>query len=273
MIRMSTTDFIGTSDASLRFWPIFALATLLILAGKATGQSQPSKEGDREVPTAESPKPLASPSPTRTPISDSSTQDETTNEPASCEELRGNADRDTENTAAVSLVKRNPWYVRPTSEERRRRYIRSVVGPVAFGRYTAIAGILTGRNAPSEWGGKWDGFGRRFASSIGESAIKNTVKYGLDEALEVDSQYYLSRNRRPIARARNAVFSSVTSRNRNGRRVIGIPQIAGHLAANVASAELWYPQRYTYRHGLKGAAISLAVDAGINLFREFIWKR
>jgi hypothetical protein len=167
----------------------------------------------------------------------------------------------------------NPWYLPPTAKERRDRYVRSAFGPVAITRYTIIAGVLTARNAPREWGGTWEGFGRRFASNAAEGLIKQTVRFGLDEALDTDSTFYLSRDRRPIARMRNAVFSAVTSRDRKGRRVFGLPKIAGHLTANIASAELWYPQRYTYRHGLKGAAISLAVDIGVNLFREFFWKR
>lgn len=187
-------------------------------------------------------------------------------------EISDIADAEPENETS-SMKRGNPWYVAPTVAERRSRYVQSAFGPVAITRYATVAGVLTGRNAPREWGGQWDGFGRRFLSNAAEGIIKQSVRFGLDEALDTDSTFYLSRNRRPIARARNAVFSSVTSRDRNGRRVFGLPKIAGHLTANIASAELWYPQRYTYRHGLKGAAISVAVDIGVNLFREFFWKR
>lgn len=180
---------------------------------------------------------------------------------------------DADSKAAVKGKDPSDWYTPPTPAERRKRYINSVIGPVALIRYSTIAGVLTARNAPREWGGQWEGFGRRFASNLGESAINNTVKFGLDEALEVDSRFYLSRDRKPVARARNAVFSAVTARNREGKRVFGAPKIAGHLLSNVISATAWYPDRYGYKHGLKGAAISFAVDAGVNLFREFVWKK
>lgn len=166
-----------------------------------------------------------------------------------------------------------PDYVRPSAKTRQTRFVKSIFDPVAIGRYAAVSGILTARNAPSEWGGKWPGFGRRVASNFGKSVINNTVRYGLDEALGVDSHYYVSGDRSFAAKTRNAVFSSVSSRNRQGKRVIGIPKIAGHLAANVIASETWYPKRYNYVHGLKGSAISIAVDAGINLFREFVWKK
>lgn len=170
-------------------------------------------------------------------------------------------------------ARQNGWYVRPEPKVRFNRYIASIAGPIALMRYTAVAGVLTYRNAPKEWGGNWEGFGRRFLSNMGESAINNSIKYGLDEALKIDSRFYLSPKRSPAARARNAVFSAVTSRDRHGNRVFGFPKLAGHLVSNVVSAEVWYPSRYDYVHGLKGAAISIAVDGGISLIREFVLKR
>lgn len=146
-------------------------------------------------------------------------------------------ERGTDDEAMPS--RQNGWYTPPDGKTRFKRYANNVVGPVALGRYAAVAGILTGRNAPKEWGGQWEGFGRRYASNLGESAIKNSVQYGLDVALDVDSHFYLSRDRSIAARSRNAVFSSVTSRNSKGRRVIGIPKIAGNIASNVISAETW----------------------------------
>lgn len=217
------------------------------------------------------------PSPTPTPSPSPQTAELRSNETVSTGETEvKKSEASTDDSSADDTPKISPsnaWYTPPTPDERRKRFTSSVVGPVALIRYTAIAGVLTARKAPSEWGGQWEGFGRRFASNLGESAINNTVKFGLDELLEVDSRYYLSRNRRPIARARNAVFSVVTARNRQGKRVFGAPKIAGHLLSNVIGVEVWYPERYSYKHGLKGAAISLAVDAGVNLFREFFWKK
>lgn len=188
-------------------------------------------------------------------------------------ETQPNSSPEADQDANVRSKDPSDWYTPPAPAERRKRYINSVIGPVALIRYSTVAGVLTARNAPREWGGQWEGFGRRFASNLGESAINNSVKFGLDELLKVDSRFYLSRDRRPLARARNAVFSAVTARNRKGKRVFGTPKIAGHLLSNVVSATTWYPDRYGYKHGLKGAAISLAVDAGVNLFREFFWKK
>lgn len=163
-------------------------------------------------------------------------------------------------------------YTRPDAKKRFKNYANSVVGPFALARYTVTSGLLTWRNSPYEWGDKWEGFGRRFANSIGKSAIRNTTIYALDEAMKVDSNFYRSQNRSVSARLRNSLFSTVTARNKDGKRVFGLPRIAGGFASEIISSTTWYPERYDYVHGIKGGVISLGVNAAFNVFREFIWK-
>jgi hypothetical protein len=167
----------------------------------------------------------------------------------------------------------NAWYQVPDRKTRVRRYVKSVVGPVSLLKYAASAGITTARKTPSEWGSGWEGYGRRFANTMGKSAIRKTTMYALDEALKVDSTFYPSRNRSAGARLRNALFSPFTARDRRGRRVAGIPRVVGSVAAGVIPSEVWYPKRFNYTHGLKGAAISMGFNATFNIFREFIWKK
>lgn len=168
---------------------------------------------------------------------------------------------------------REPTYVRPDADKRFRNYVNDVVGPFALARYFATAGITTWRNTPKEWGYQWGGFGHRVASEFGKSAIKNTAMYGLDEALKVDSRFYRSKNRSVGARFRNALISPVTARKPNGKRVVGIPRIAGSVASTVIASEVWYPSRYDYKHGLKGGAITLGFDAVVNVIKEFVFKK
>lgn len=163
-------------------------------------------------------------------------------------------------------------YVRPNAKKRFKNYLDNVAGPASLTFYAGTAGLLTLRNSPKEWGAKSDGFGRRFANVAGKSLIRNTTIYGLDEALKLDSTFYRSRDRSVMARVRNSVFSAVTARDRRGKRVIGIPRIAGGVVSSVTASSVWYPPRYDYVHGLKGGAISLGIAAGMNLFKEFVWK-
>jgi hypothetical protein len=164
-------------------------------------------------------------------------------------------------------------YVRPDASTRRKRFINSTVGPFALGRMVATAGISTWRNTPEEWGTKWEGFGRRVASNFAKNAIKQTTKFGLDEALRYDSHFYRSQNKSFGARVRNALISPVTARDRNGKRVIGIPNLVGTYTSSIVANEAWYPARYDWKDGVRTGTISLGFNAAYNLFREFVWKK
>lgn len=220
---------------------------------------------DQGIKTSETPLPSAPTGYRKTPPS-SSQQSE--NEPS--EFRRDTAQVDEKAGKIVGLTPTG--YVRPAAKRRFKRYVNNAVGPFALARYTATAGLLTWRNSPSEWGDKWEGFGRRFANVAGKGAIRSTTVYALDEAFKLDSTFYRSRDRSVPARLRNSVFSAVTARTKSGKRVIGVPRLAGGFAAEVVSSTTWYPSRYDYLHGLKGGAISVGINVGFNLLREFVWK-
>jgi hypothetical protein len=166
----------------------------------------------------------------------------------------------------------NTDYVRPTGKTRFKWYVNSMFGPMALGKDVVSAGWATWRNSPEEWGPHWEGFGKRFASSLGKGIIKNSMQFGLDEAFTLDSHFYRSKDRSFGAKFSNALVSTVTARKKNGNRTLGFPRILGTYSASVIGAETWYPSRYTWKDGLKNGTISLGFTAAFNLFKEF-WKK
>jgi hypothetical protein len=166
-------------------------------------------------------------------------------------------------------------YIGPDAATRRKRFINATVGPVALGKMAASAGYSTWRNSPEEWGTKWEGFGRRFASSFGKNAIKQTTKYGLDEALKYDSHFYRTdKSPSTATRLKWALISPVTARNRNNRRVVGVPNLVGTYASSIIAYETWYPDRYNWKDGVRSGTISLGFQAAFNVFKEFVrWKK
>lgn len=164
-------------------------------------------------------------------------------------------------------------YVRPDSKTRFKRYANGVVGPYALARQVAGAGIATWRNSPEEWGGQWEGFGKRVASNFGKNLIKQTTIYGLDEALKLDSHYYRSEKKDVGSKIKNALLSPVTARNSRGKRVIGVPRLVGTYSSSIIAAETWFPDRFDYKDGLRNGSISLGMNAAFNLFKEFVWKK
>lgn len=163
-------------------------------------------------------------------------------------------------------------YRRPNSKERFKSFVNSTIGPFALLRSAASAGIGTARNAPEEWEGNFEGFARRFASGVGQGAIKQTTIYTLDETLKLDSKFYRSTKRDFGSRFKNALLSTVTAKNEKGKRILGIPRIAGTYAAPVIAREVWFPERFDYKDGLRAGTISLGTGVLFNMFKEFVLK-
>lgn len=185
----------------------------------------------------------------------------------------GDARTATKAAVSAAVPAQDSSYVRPDSKARFRRYVNSMFGPMALGKTVLSAGWATWRNSPEEWGDNWEGFGRRLASSAGKNVIKQTTRYGLEEALKYDSRYYRSEKRDFGSRLGNALISPVTARNERGKRVVGIPRIVGTYTSSVVAAEVWYPSRYNYKDGLKNGTVSLGMNAAFNVIKEFVWKK
>lgn len=161
-------------------------------------------------------------------------------------------------------------YVFPSAKKRFNRYVTSTVGPMRLLRTGASAGIQQWRDEPVEWGQGMKGYGKRYASGFGQNAIQQTVTYGLDEALRLDTGFEKSRREGFLPRLKDALLQNVTSRNRSGKRVISVPRFAGVYTGAIIPAETWYPERYSYKDGLRRGTTTLLTGFGINLIREFV---
>lgn len=161
-------------------------------------------------------------------------------------------------------------YVFPTKRERFNRYVKSTVGPFSLIDAGITAGINQWRDHPEEWEQGASGYGKRYASSFGRNAIQQTIIYGLDTALGLDTGFKKSQRKGFAPRMKDALVQNITSRTRSGKRVISIPRITGVYTSRIISAETWYPPRYDYKDGLKSGTGALLTGFGINLVREFI---
>jgi hypothetical protein len=163
-------------------------------------------------------------------------------------------------------------YVFPDSATRFRRYVKHTVGPFALLRSATSAGLNQWDDNPVEWGQGAKGYGKRFASNLGGNAIKQTVTYGLSEAFRLDTGFEKSKRKGFWPRLSDALVQNVTSRTRSGKRVVSAPIIAGTYAGAIIPTETWYPERYSYKDGLREGTYSLATGFVINAVREFIFN-
>lgn len=161
-------------------------------------------------------------------------------------------------------------FVFPTHKERFDRYVKDTVGPFRLARTMVSAGLDQWRDTPEEWGQGMKGYGKRFASSLGRNAIQQTVTYGLDEALDQDSSFHRSNREGVFPRVKHAFLETITSRTKSGKRVLSAPRLAGVYTGAIVSTETWYPDRYSYKDGLRIGTGTLLTSFGINLVREFI---
>lgn len=166
----------------------------------------------------------------------------------------------------------NSDYVFPTPRERFKRYVSSTVGPTRLAWSAASAGINQWRDHPEEWGQGAKGYGKRYASSLGQNAIQQTVTYGLDMAIGLDTGFKRSKREGFFPRMKDALLQNVTSRTKKGNRVISVPRLAGVYTGAVVAKEAWYPDRYSYKDGLRSGTRILLTGFGINLVREFVFN-
>jgi hypothetical protein len=163
-------------------------------------------------------------------------------------------------------------HVRPSGAQRFRNFVIDAAGPVVLVETIGWAGWAQANETPAEWGGGAKGFGKRYASLVGQSVIQESVTYAMSEALAVDSRFHKSDKHGFLPRAGDALLQALTSRRANGSRVVSAPLLAGYAAGGLGMMT-WYPDGYTYKDGLRYGGLALASRAGVNLIREFIMRR
>jgi hypothetical protein len=178
----------------------------------------------------------------------------------------------TQTVVVTNQTTTNQDYVFPKHRERFNRYVKSTVGPFRLAWSAGAAGIDQWRDHPEEWGQGMKGYGRRYASSFGQNAISQTVTYGLDEAFGLDTGFKKSKNEGVGARVKDTLLQNITSRTKSGKRIISAPRLVGIYTGAVVSRETWYPDRYSYKDGLRAGTGTLLTGFGINLLREFVFS-
>ena len=179
----------------------------------------------------------------------------------------------TSETDATKTQTRQQTYVRPSKDERLKRYFSEAFGVPAVIGATFGATVNQITNSPPEWERNIGGFGKRFASSYGTNVIRNSISFGISEAFKLDNRYERMGGKNIGKRIKHAFLGSYTTRTRNGKRIPDFPYVTGTYAAAIIANEAWYPKRYSYQDGLRDGTITLGVRFGVNLLREFVFPK
>jgi hypothetical protein len=137
-----------------------------------------------------------------------------------------------------------------------------------------MAGVGSGvnqlNNTPREWGQGAAGFGRRFASAFGKHIVHKAIQYPVSKLLHEEFGYHRSEKQGFGPRLKDALLATVITRKTTSeKRTVAVGEISGAMGSGLIS-RLWQPASVrTIGHGFSSGGITLAVDAGLNVVREF----
>jgi len=148
-------------------------------------------------------------------------------------------------------------------------HAEATYGPWAIAGFAAYAGFLQEINSPKEWGQGAGAYEKRFASTLGWSAIHSTLAFGLDSTLHQDPRYYRSRSTGFWRRSGHALRGTILTRTDAGGETLSTWRIGSSYGAAFLS-DLWYPARLnTFRHGFADGSLGLGLGFASNLGAEF----
>jgi hypothetical protein len=178
--------------------------------------------------------------------------------------------QDADRVSATPPATTREKLARLTETERAREYLKELINPLSFVESAASSAWGQLRDRPHEWGEGGAGYGRRFASSFGQHAVEDTLKFGLANALHEDNRYVASGRRGFGPRLIYALETTLQSRDQDGDRQVSYSKI-GSLAGASLLSRLWQPHSTGGAgNGAVNFGISVAFAASLNVAREFM---
>jgi hypothetical protein len=173
-------------------------------------------------------------------------------------------------TLAAIAVAKDPDDKHPQQTNGVRRFVRGMFNPLSFVRAGAAAGIGQANDTPHEWGQGMAGFGRRFGSAVGRHVVGYSIHYAVATARHEEMGYRPSGRVGFKPRLQYALLSTViTRKTTTGEKTIAVGELSGAFGSGLIS-RAWQPaSTASVSSGIATGGISLGVDAGIHVVREF----
>jgi hypothetical protein len=156
-----------------------------------------------------------------------------------------------------------------TANQKFHYYLESTYGPKSFAFSLVSSGISQARNTVPEWEQGAEGYGKRFASNFTQKIVKRTAYLVLVTAFHEDPRYFRSGQFGIVHRslyAAERVF--IAHKDSDGTR-FGYTNLIAAFGNSYVSRQ-WHPDNYhTWGDYMTYFAISLGIDAGKNVFKEF----
>jgi len=166
-----------------------------------------------------------------------------------------------------------PTYAPLTASERWRLYFLSAYGPGAMLRAAAAGGISQWNDTPKEWKQGSEALGDRIGNSFAKHIIRKTLESGAAAALHEDNRYFRSTDTGFWKRTKHAVGSVFVARNEAGQEHFAYSRFGAAVASSFISRVWQPPSENTSGDAAVNFGITMAVDMGWNVFKEFGPKR
>ena len=149
-------------------------------------------------------------------------------------------------------------------------HIKHEVGPRGVGMAATGAAVNQATNTPQEWGQGAVGFGRRFASAFGKHIVAKAIQFPVCKLLHEELFYQRSNKQGFGPRLTAALVGVVITRKTTTEQpTVAVGEISGAVGSGLIS-RLWQPASVrTVGEGFESGGITLAIDAALNVVREF----
>ena len=149
-------------------------------------------------------------------------------------------------------------------------HAKRIIEPTEFLRVGVSAGFQQLLGTPDEWGGGAEGYGRRFASSFGANALRQSITFGLVATLREDPRFFRSGKTGFGERLKSALTQTLVCHTDSGGRSFAFGRVGGAFGSELIS-NVWRPKSVnTTGDALERGGSTLAVTAGTNVLREFL---
>jgi hypothetical protein len=158
-----------------------------------------------------------------------------------------------------------------SNAQRGQIYVRQTF--LTAGSYVARAfssGLDQARGEPSDWGGGFGGYGKRYLARYGEFVIQNSILSGGNALLGYEPRYDFCRCDGFWPRTRHAISRNFVVYNRSERDLRPqIPTYVGAFAAGVLY-NAWLPgQHNIWKGGAYNVLSQVGIGSGYNFVSEF----
>lgn len=149
-------------------------------------------------------------------------------------------------------------------------FLRHTYSPSTFANAALSAGVSQAADSRSGYGQGFEGYAKRFGSSLADAETAVFFqKFALASLLRQDPRYFRAPERPAGERVGYALSRVVVTRNDDGSSGFNFSHVGGALISR-SIANAYYPRdERTFGRTMRRWGTSLAVDAGLNVLREF----